>query len=301
MIPHSVRSLSTELSRTAVIVLNWNGWRDTLECVKSLRGLQKCDYTIYIVDNASTDDSIMQIKSELNDIEIIESEENLGFSGGNNLAMSRVLLEDFDYIWLLNNDTIVEENTLFELVKKLKSDERLGMIGAAIYEYYSRGEIQCWGGGGMFTPLALTWLFKTEQPDEKLAHILGASMFIRKQVVEEIGLLDENFFFFIEDTDYSIRVKKANYNLGIASNAKVYHKGGSSLKKVDFHRNIKADIYYNYSLGYFMRKHGNGLLLIFRSLFLVINRILRREVYRIPILLRSLYSGYYLKNKEKIS
>ena len=124
---------SKPLSQVCCVVLNWNGWADTLECMGALR---ECTYprlTIIVVDNGSTNDSVARIKSAYPDILLLESGSNLGFSGGNNIGIRHALALGADFVWLLNNDTRPAADALDALVEKALSDGGIGAVGSICY------------------------------------------------------------------------------------------------------------------------------------------------------------------------
>lgn len=292
------RRLSKDDS-VAIVILNWNGWEDTVECLQSVYGLRYNNFKVFLVDNASENDSVDRILKFFPDIDIIKSDTNLGFSGGNNIAIRKALAEGFKYFWLLNNDTTVNSESLAALVEKFKSDDDLGLLGSVVIEYYRPEKIQAWGGGYLNRFLALTGFFDLPVADEKIDHILGASMFTSNEVLKRVGLLDEDFFFFMEDTEFSLRVKRL-YKLGVAENSFVYHKGGSSLKNQGSHKNLSADQYYVASVARFIRKRNSlfsGLSALSRLLLIVLNRIKKGEASRIPLIIKAFVKGYGSQNR----
>ncbi|HEX9974417.1 MAG TPA: glycosyltransferase family 2 protein, partial [bacterium] len=121
----------------AIIILNWNNWQDTVECLESLSQIDYPNYQIIVVDNGSTDDSVPQIRQRFGTIHLLATRENLGFSGGVNFGIEQAKTSDL--ILLLNNDTLVAKNFLTELVRKIISDDTIGLVGGKIY-YYERAE-----------------------------------------------------------------------------------------------------------------------------------------------------------------
>jgi GT2 family glycosyltransferase len=282
--------------RVGIVVLNWNGWEDTSECLSSLRQITYENSEIFVVDNASTNNSVRELRNKFPDICIIESNTNRGFSGGNNLGIKHAKEQGCSHFWLLNNDTVVSPESLDDLVNKFLKDAQFGLLGSVIYEYYEPEKVQAWGGSSLSMPLSITKHYTKPVEDSKIGCILGASMFTSYDILEKVGYLDEKYFFFLEDTDLSLRVRLSGYKLGVATNSIVYHKGGSSIKSVDAHRNIKADVYYNTSLGYFMKKHKSGLFFAsLRVSLMVINKIIKIEINRVSILLSAYIKGYNSK------
>lgn len=107
-----------------IIILNWNGWQDTVECVVSCLNLRHDNCRILIVDNGSTDGSETFLRKRFPDTELIQTGENRGFAGGNNIGISHAMANGADYVWLLNNDTIVDPDSLSELIRVAKKNER---------------------------------------------------------------------------------------------------------------------------------------------------------------------------------
>ncbi|MCX7596938.1 MAG: glycosyltransferase family 2 protein, partial [Fischerella sp.] len=135
------------MAKVFVILLNWNGWQDTVKCIVSLKGLSYPNYEIVVLDNASTNDSVEQIRAAHPDVTLIETGANLGFAGGNNVGIRYALEHGAEYIWLLNNDTIVDANALSAMVTKAESDPKIGLVGSVLYYMNNPGSVQAWGGG----------------------------------------------------------------------------------------------------------------------------------------------------------
>ncbi|MGK7368687.1 MAG: glycosyltransferase family 2 protein, partial [Candidatus Halalkalibacterium sp. M3_1C_030] len=129
-----------------IIILNWNGKEDTIECLNSLKALEYPNFEIVVVDNASSDGSVSEIKDKFPETTLLESEINRGYAGGNNIGLRYALNHDSDYAWILNNDTVVDKNALGSLVKKMKIDGSIGICGSRLVYYHDRETIQALGG-----------------------------------------------------------------------------------------------------------------------------------------------------------
>lgn len=278
--------------RVGIVILNWNGWQDTVECLNSLQDLRYSNFEIIVVDNASTNDSVKQIRERFPHIRLIENSENGGFAKGNNLGIKAFMAAGVDYIWLLNNDTTVSTLALTEMVHLAQSDRRLGIVGSVLYEYDRPGVVQAWGGGGFNSFLATT--YHSKRPMDVIGHVIGASMLVRREVIERAGMLDERFFFFMEDTEYSLRVRRAGWLLGVADKSRVYHKGGASLKKNhEIGKTLKSDILYARAVGVFMGvARMTALSVLTRLIIMLSRRLIRREFERIRPLAIAYYQGY---------
>lgn len=236
-----------------IIILNWNGWRDTVACLKSLRSLSYGNFQTIVVDNASTDESVKEIRSRFPSQEIIQAPANLGFSGGNNLGIQRAMESHAEYVWLLNNDTKVDPLALTHLVNLAESDNSLGAVGSVLY-YMDRPEkVQAWGGGWV----SLWWYFTKHYHEpvsrEKLHYLTAASLLLRRSALEDVGMLDDGFFLYWEDTDLCFRIRKAGWALDVAHESKVWHRESASLggKKTPL-----VDSYFTASSIRFFRRHA---------------------------------------------
>lgn len=220
-----------EEKSVAVIVVNWNNAQDTIDCVNSLKKINYKNFKVFLVDNGSTDGSLEKLRPFADEnIEIIETGKNLGFSGGNNVAVEKALAEKFDFILLLNNDTTVDPDFLGELVKVAEGDPKIGIVGSKIYFYDNPKRI--WYGGGKFTWFGggrhLQYEEIDKNPEEsnpkETGYMTGCSFLIKSEVVRKIGGLDERFFLYYEDTDWSLSTKEVGYKIVYAPSSKVYHK-----------------------------------------------------------------------------
>lgn len=213
-------------SRIVVIVLNWNGQEDTLACLKSLEGARG-QFEVLVVDNGSTDDSIKAIKQAFPEVNLIELAENTGFAAGNNTGIKKALGMGAKKVVLLNNDTEVSAN-LIESLDKISDPENVGLAGPLVYYFSNRSRI--WPSAGKYYPWianfvgAKTIEQATKLRPEQISFLSGCCVLIKKELIAKIGLLDEDFFAYFEDTDYSLRAKSAGFDLKIATDTKVYHK-----------------------------------------------------------------------------
>jgi GT2 family glycosyltransferase len=237
-----------------IVVLNWNGWPDTTACLRSLEALDYDNWRVIVVDNASSDDSVARIRGSFATVEVIRTDRNLGFSSGNNVGIRRALAESADYVWLLNNDTIVDPKALRAMVERAESDAKVGAIGSAIYDVADPERLQGWGGGRVNFWLGRSRNFLCPVSDEKIEFLSGASLLLRRPVLQSLGLLDEEFFFYWEDTDYCFRLRKAGWRLAVAAGAKIWHKQSASVGKTS----TRLDDFFNTSAARFFEKHARA-------------------------------------------
>jgi GT2 family glycosyltransferase len=210
-----------------IIILNWNNWPDTLECLESLKNNDYPNYQVVIIDNGSTE----KLQT---DFKVIYNQKNLGFSGGNNVGIKYALEKGADYVLLLNNDTIVAKDFLSEMIKVAEKDKKIGMIGPQIYFYGDKNRI--WFAGGQ-----VNWLYNQGQmrgynqidkgqydSSEETDYITGCCLLIKREVIKKIGLMPEDYFLYYEDTDWSLKAQQAGFKCLFVPRAKIWHKGSKS-------------------------------------------------------------------------
>ena len=223
--------------KVTIIILNWNGKEDTIECLESLKHITYPNYEMLLVDNGSTDGSVECFREKYPGIEIIETGENLGFAGGNNVGIRRAMDEEADYVLLLNNDTVVDPEFLGELVKVAESNISIGIVGPKIYyyDYGGRKDVIWFAGGKMLRRIGQPFhdgLHKIDKGQygklKNVDFITGCALLVKKEVIDKIGLLDVDYFAYFEDLDYNIKVSKAGYSIVYSPKAKIWHKGSST-------------------------------------------------------------------------
>jgi GT2 family glycosyltransferase len=289
-------------SSVAIVLLNWNGWRDTLDCLKSIESLYFQDFKVFVVDNGSTDDSIARIQLAYPSIEILFVGYNAGFAVGNNIGIRVALERGIKYVWLLNNDTVVAPESLTALFEAAQ-ESNVGIVGSILMDAYKPSQIQAWGGGRLNSWLGTTDLFQ-ERPTISIDHIVGASMFIPTHVFRKAGLLCEHFFFYLEDTEFSVRVRDNGFVLKVAENSKIFHKGGSSVNNGSRNRSLTSDIYFSHSNGVYLGLNAGMKTLIalpVRFFGVAINRILRKQGNRIIEIWINLIKGFILGFRNRNS
>jgi len=262
----------------AIVILNWNGWEDTIECLESVYQINYSNYKVVLVDNNSSDESVdkiidylngkIKIKSEFfkynednkpigivkyskeeseskendkknlthdNHLILIENDKNYGFAEGNNIGMRYALKTlDADYILLLNNDTVVHKDFLQEMVNVGETNENIGIIGPKIC-YYDKPEIIWCIGGKIDWKFARGMHVGTNEVDngqynemKDFDYVSGSAFLIKKEVIDKIGLMDEKFFLYFEESDLALRAFKEGYKSVYAPEAKIWHKVSKS-------------------------------------------------------------------------
>lgn len=329
-----------------ILILNWNGWKDTIECLESVFRSSHIPFVVVVCDNGSQDDSLHFIKSwaagQLNvfvpgvnphrhlshppvskpiphieyhreiaeqggsagdevPLILIQTGSNLGFAGGNNVGLRYILAQPgAQYVWLLNNDTVIRHDALGLLVAKGQSEARIGSVGSTVL-YYDRPEVLDAAGGGMISKylggvvhIMHGRLFKDLNDNNvplSLDYVTGASCFLPISVIKKVGLLDETFYHFWEDADLGFRIIKRGYRNVYESRSIIYHKVGASTGG----KSALSDYYELRNSIIFYRKHfGSGFLciIVLKLVLKTVNRIRRRQLDRIPLFLKAFRHGF---------
>jgi GT2 family glycosyltransferase len=252
--------------KVCVVLLNWNGWRDTVECLNSLFKSDCREFAVIVCDNASHDESVEEISQwgrtalGLNAFEtftqaqvqdgarmavttryaVISNSGNLGFAGGNNVGIQLALTDpECEYVWLLNNDTVVAPDALSKVIARAEVDPNIGLCGSTLVYYHDQQLVQAWGGArynrftgrskhiGAFAALRDT----PSDPgpiEEQMSYVVGAAMLVRRGYLEQVGLMQDDYFLYYEEIDWCTR-RRNMFRLGYAQDSLVFHKEGASI------------------------------------------------------------------------
>lgn len=288
------------MKRVYILILNWNGWLDTIECLESVFRLDYPDFRVIVCDNDSSDDSIERIRGwaagelqvavpEHNPLHsmsqppvwkpipvaeydragaetggitddaarlvLIRTGGNLGFAGGNNVGLRYALTRgDFDFVWLLNNDTVVKPDALTWQVRRMEERSDAGICGT-LMPYYSDPDIIWTAGGGTFN----RWLAKScslddripvsaashrDEVERRMDYVAGASMLVSKPFLRDVGLMWEGYFLYFEEPDWCFRGRRQGYSLVYSDRSVVYHKVGISTVLHDAGPSWSAENYF---------------------------------------------------------
>ncbi len=301
-----------KLPNVYIILLNWNGWQDTIECLESIFHLRYPSFKVIVCDNDSSNDSISRIRDwtqgllnvlPSNDmlarlllpsvpkpipftfiggsepaaispssnvqLTLIQTGANLGFAGGVNVGIRHALAcEDCDYVWLLNNDTVIEADSLAALVEMAESDEQLGICGSLLRDYAPPNKLQTMGGrkytvwSGRTRPILEPDTPLTSNVDRALDYVDGASMLIRQRFLRVVGLLNETLFLYFEELDLAARAGPT-FHLGFCPLSVVYHKEGASTGSSGIRsgRSALSEFYQARNRLWFTRKYHTRFLI----------------------------------------
>lgn len=220
-----------DFPKVLIIILNWNGWKDTLVCLQSVQRINYPNFRVLVVDNGSSDESVAEIRRAFPNVDLLETGKNLGYAGGNNAGIAHAMNEQAAFILLLNNDTIVDPDILTAFVGAASVYPAAGIFGAKSY-YYSKPEI-VWALGGKWDRgnTEIMFIGKDEhdsvvpytQPFE-VEYVIGCALFCRVDMIQNIGMMEEAFFLNFEEMDWCYRARAAGHLSYSVPDAKLWHK-----------------------------------------------------------------------------
>ena len=213
------------------IVLAWNHIEDTMLTLSTLLASKGVEFETVLVDNASTDDTVERVKSAFPEVKIIQSDKNLGVSGGYNLGMAYATSQNADYMLVANNDIEIDPEMLANLVRRMEQDPSLGMVMPLIYHYYDDRE-RYWCTGGHWRSFPPTIKMSNFNKSSKQVSLLPETidfapsciLLLSGEAVRKTGMFDTSYFFYYDDWDYSIRMREAGYRIGLVADAWMWHK-----------------------------------------------------------------------------
>lgn len=214
----------------AVVILNTNRREDSLECLASLRNSSYSNWKAIVLDNASTDGSVEAFRQEFPEAEILQLGQNFGYAGNNNVGIRAAMFTGACWVLLLNEDTVVAPDFLSRLVDAGEADSRIGVVGPMVYHYNEPAVIQSAGG-----KLDRFWRsihigqneedrgqFREPRPVDWVS---GCAIMVRTALLEEIGGLDERYFYYWEETEWCIRARGKGWRVVHVPQARLWHKG----------------------------------------------------------------------------
>jgi len=229
--------------KVSIIILNWNGLEDTIECLESFKKVTYTNYEIIVVDNGSEGNDAQVLREKFAGyIRLVQNDSNLGCSKGFNAGIIYALENSRpDYIMIMNNDMVVAPDFIDELVRVAESNEQIGIVGPKIYYYdYNGRKDVIWSAGGrirLWSERISHTIGQNDDDSPKYQNlttvdwISGAALLLKSVVAKKAGLLDPWYFFGYVDLDYSLRVRKHGFRIVYVPTAKVWHKVGASAKK----------------------------------------------------------------------
>ena len=289
----------------AVVILAWNNYDDTRECIESILGQGLVETDVFLVDNGSRLEPLADLPHQFPEINYIRSDRNLGFAAGTNLGLREALATESEYILIINNDTRADEFMLHELLKALK-DEDVGLTAPVIYYYDDPDKV--WSSGGAMNNLFLMPLEShstkniLDCPTER-TFVSGCCYLLKRELLEQVGLFDERFFLYFEDLDFCKRINETFWKMKVVPAAKLFHKvaqssGGQFSERERF--------YYALSSGLYYRKHIQPInaipIILFRlgnALKMTVTLLLRGDSRVLKSYWNGLYQGWFGKKLQQ--
>jgi GT2 family glycosyltransferase len=240
---------STPECSVAIILVNWNGFAYTKACLVSLEKVKNPAFQVVVVDNASKEPEGEQLKALFPQVHLIANAENLGFTGGNNVGIRYALAQGFDQVLLLNNDTLVDSDFLTPLQACL---QKPGYGVAQPLICFAQDPETLWSAGGKWNSLlgrAITLgdrvpLSTYHPKSTELDWATGCCVLVSREVLLQVGLLPEPYFAYFEDVEWSLRIRKAGFKIGLSENSKIYHEAGAASKKQHAEGTLSPKVFY---------------------------------------------------------
>lgn len=219
--------------RVLISILNWNKADETLDCLAALRKMKvdNGNVDILVIDNGSAPEDYVNLQQgiESGSEKILRVETNLGFTGGHNLAMRLAMKENYDFIWLLNNDAVVQGDALEKLIYEISVDPRCGAVSPVIYAENGIGHLNAWGATHDWRARNTAWMpsaaasMKLHETDPDHICLAGTAILFRVQAIREVGVLDERLFAYFDDNDIGTRLSRAGWRSKVVFDTGVIH------------------------------------------------------------------------------
>jgi hypothetical protein len=216
--------------RVIAIILNTNRRADTLCCLDSLRKNTYPDISAIVLDNDSSDGSAEAVSEAYPDVDILHLSRNLGYAGNNNIGIRAALARGAEWILILNEDTILDPDCVLRMAEAAERDPRTGIVGPMVYHYEEPDVIQ--SAGGRLGPRWQSVHLGQNEPDRgqfaaphEVDWISGCAIMVRREVIEQVGGIDERYFYYWEETEWCLRAGKKGWKVIHVPQAKLWHKG----------------------------------------------------------------------------
>ncbi|WP_318568812.1 glycosyltransferase family 2 protein [Salinigranum marinum] len=300
--------MSKKYPSVNAIIINWENYEDTSNCIKSLKESSYRNFDITVVDNGSTDESLKKLRVRFPDVNFIGVDSNKGFGAAVNRAVEPVKNYSYDYTWVLNNDVIFpDQNLLTNLVQDAEENTKIGIITPKVLHYpeinkvwFIKGQIN-WNIGYPYHQSESQHLFDIFRSNENYSedilqndYIPFCSALIRTDVFREVGGIPEDYFLYFEDVEYCCRVSEAGFEVKTSQKSIIYHRESSSSAGA---RKTIPSYYMARNRWHFYRDNDDkiGLLFYMFSLIWILLNILdrahKKEWMSIIALLLGSYDG----------
>ncbi len=283
-----------------IVILNYKGAQVTLDCVRSVLKIDYPNFRVLVVDNASPDDSVALFKTALGGtpVEVLISNKNEGYAGGNNLGIEKALAAGADYIFVLNNDTLVEAGCLQPLVEAVERDMAIGIASCPIFNTHRDYAVDVGYRMSLYTGMPAQWRNGAMPRETTEVHaVCGAAMFLRAATIRRIGAFDPRFFLVCEDTDICFRARKAGFKTCFVPGPGIQH-----LESYTTGQYRPKSLYCGIrNRAWFIRRYGNAAQrLIFKVLCFsffypraILGGIVRRQFHLLGPMIRGMWEGHW--------
>ena len=240
----------------SIIIVNWNTAKLLIQCLDSIyKTGSRYSFEVIVVDNGSRDDSVTLVARQFPSVVLIRNNENLGFARANNQGLS---VGKGRYFMLLNSDTIVLQGAIDALIQVADAHPKLGVVGPTLLNM--NGTVQkSWSSFPSFISELLGRNFRIRRPVPNQVNaydvdwIMGACMLVRTETIADVGVLDDDYFFYAEELDWCFRMKRKNWSIWYITDAEIYHLGGGSTNRGSLAQLARL---YQGKLIYFNKYHG---------------------------------------------
>ncbi|MDB5963418.1 MAG: hypothetical protein JWP59_4712 [Massilia sp.] len=226
-------------STVLISILNWNKAQVTLDCLASLRAMKRdaVEVEVLVIDNGSNEADFLRLQAGVDTgwVKLLRLEKNLGFTGGHNIAFKMAMEKNYDYLWLLNNDATVQDDTLEKLVRTISADPRCGAVSPVIYGDDGDGHLNGWGATHDWRARDNAWIpsaeasMKLHETDPASIFLVGTAIMFRVEALREVGLLDDRLFAYYDDNDIGTRLANRGWHSKVVFDAGATH-GSRDLK-----------------------------------------------------------------------
>lgn len=219
--------------RVLVFIPTYHGWEDTKECIDTLKKSTYKNFDVLVADNSEDSEDAKELRKCFPKLKIIENRKDLGLCDANNQGIEYAIKNDYDYVWILNNDVSFDKDCLKEMIDLIKTNKNVGVIGPKSYRY---GTKMLQPIARMYKPLIASLVKKIgEEEDrgqfdkvEEVDYLWGGSLLINIESLKEVGMYDPEYFLYYEPLDLQLRIKNAGYKILYCPEAKMWHKIGKS-------------------------------------------------------------------------
>jgi GT2 family glycosyltransferase len=230
----TTQDIKSDAPRVVTVLLNYNQYDFTRDAIESLEESEWKNNQIIVVDNQSSDDSVNRLKKEYPNVKLIEVDSNLGCSGGRNLGAQKALDVGADYVFFMDNDALASKECIGRLVLHLNNEPSLGLVGPKVMQHPETDLVSILGTVIEWDSCRYYALQEEprEMPADHLidaAWVAGTAWMVRASIFEEVGFLDDRYFIYFEDTDFSLRIQRKGYRTAVAADAQIWHRSRSSL------------------------------------------------------------------------